>query len=79
VAAPGDLTVFKIAGAAAEEGSSLDEVERVARLANDRTRCFGVVFSGCTMPGASEPVFTVPRDAWRLGWASTANRTSTIP
>ena len=47
----GDLTVFKVASAAAEEGASLDEVERVARHANDRTRSFGVAFDGCTLPG----------------------------
>ena len=47
----GDLAVFKVAGAAAEEGMSLDEVERVAQRANDRTRTMGVAFSGCTLPG----------------------------
>jgi len=63
----GDLTVFKVAGAAAEEGSSLDEVERVARLANDRTRSFGVAFSGCTLPGAPAPLFTVPEGRMAVG------------
>ena len=63
----GDLTVFKIASAAAEEGSSLDEVERVARHANDRTRSFGVAFDGCTLPGKSEPLFTVPEGRMAVG------------
>jgi len=63
----GDLSVFKIACAAAEEGSSLDEVERVARLANDRTRSFGVAFAGCTLPGAAEPLFTVPEGRMAVG------------
>ena len=63
----GDLTVFKIASAAAEEGSSLDEVERVARLCNDRTRSFGVAFDGCTLPGKSEPLFTVPKGRMAVG------------
>ena len=62
----GDLTVFKVAGAA-EEGSSLDEVERVARLANDRTRSFGVAFAGCTLPGKSSPLFTVPQGRMAVG------------
>src|SRR6185312_14439703 len=53
--------------AAAEEGSSLDEVERVARLANDRTRSFGVAFAGCTLPGAAEPLFTVPEGRMAVG------------
>ncbi|GHU27874.1 erythrulose kinase [Betaproteobacteria bacterium] len=56
----GDLSVFKIAGAAAEAGLNLDEVERVAIKANKATVSFGVAFSGCTLPGAKEPLFTVP-------------------
>ncbi|QHC62398.1 DAK2 domain-containing protein [Rathayibacter festucae] len=63
----GDLTVFKVAGAAAEEGASLDEVERIARLANERTRSVGVAFSGCSLPGASEPLFTVPEGRMAVG------------
>ena len=63
----GDLTVFKIAGAAAEAGYPLDEVVRVAELANERTRSFGVAFTGCTLPGATEPLFTVPTGRMALG------------
>ena len=63
----GDLTVFKIAGAAAEAGYSLDEVERLAVKANDRTRSLGVAFAGCTLPGASEPLFTVPEGQMSIG------------
>lgn len=63
----GDLTVFKVAGAAAEAGYDLDGVERVAQLANARTRSFGVAFSGCTLPGASEPLFTVPEGKMAVG------------
>lgn len=55
----GDLVVFKVAGAAAEAGCSLDEVWELATRANDRTRTMGVAFSGCTLPGAGEPLFTV--------------------
>ncbi|WP_113716957.1 dihydroxyacetone kinase subunit DhaL [Arthrobacter dokdonensis] len=63
----GDLTVFKIAGAAAEEGLDLDEVERLAILANARTRSLGVAFDGCTLPGAPEPLFHVPTGLMALG------------
>ena len=63
----GDLTVFKIAGAASEAGYSLDDVVRVANLANDRTRTIGVAFSGCTLPGAEHPLFTVPEGIMALG------------
>lgn len=63
----GDLAVFKIAGAAAERGDDLDEVERLAIKANERTRSYGVAFSGCTLPGADEPLFTVPEGRMAVG------------
>jgi len=63
----GDLTVFKTAAAAAEEGAPLDEVVRVAEKANARTRSFGVAFSGCSLPGADEPLFTVPEGRMAVG------------
>ncbi|MFT4162420.1 dihydroxyacetone kinase family protein, partial [Shinella sp.] len=63
----GDFVVFKVAGAAAEAGLPLDEVECVTRLANSRTFSFGVAFGGCTLPGAKEPLFTVPKGMMALG------------
>ena len=63
----GGLVVYKIAGAAAEAGLDLDAVERLARKANGRTRSLGVAFSGCTLPGASEPLFTVPQQRMAIG------------
>ena len=63
----GGLVVFKVAGAAAEAGLPLDEVERLARKANGRTRSLGVAFSGCTLPGASQPLFDVPSGRMAIG------------
>jgi len=63
----GDLVVFKAAAAAAESGADLDEVWRVADEANRRTRSFGVAFGGCTLPGAAEPLFTVPAGRMAVG------------
>ncbi|WIB78728.1 dihydroxyacetone kinase family protein [Curtobacterium sp. MCPF17_002] len=63
----GDLCVFKVAGAAAEQGRTLDDVTAVAERANDRTRSFGVAFSGCSLPGADEPLFTVPEGRMAIG------------
>jgi D-erythrulose 4-kinase len=63
----GDLAVFKIAAAAAEQGRSLDEVVRVAGHANERCRSFGVAFGGCTLPGADHPLFDVPRGRMAVG------------
>jgi len=56
----GDFAVFKALGAAAATGADIDDVERIGRAANAATRTFGVAFSGCTMPGAHEPLFTIP-------------------
>jgi dihydroxyacetone kinase len=63
----GDLTVFKIAGAAAEAGLDLDAVERLAIRTNYRTRSLGVAFDGCTLPGADAPLFHVPEGQMSLG------------
>ena len=63
----GDFVIFKIAGAAAERGDDLDEVERLARHANERTRTLGVAFGGCTFPGADAPLFTVPDGMMSIG------------
>lgn len=63
----GDFPVFKVASAAADRGDSLDDVERIARKANDVTFSFGVAFAGCTFPGQSEPLFTVERGKMELG------------
>src|SRR5690606_12157233 len=63
----GDFPVFKAMGAAAAEGRSLDDVEAAGRAANAATRTIGVAFSGCTMPGATEPLFTVPEGHLGLG------------
>ncbi|WP_327393429.1 dihydroxyacetone kinase family protein [Streptomyces sp. NBC_01186] len=63
----GDLPVFKVTAAAAEQGLPLDEVARVAEHANARTRSFGIAFSGCTLPGADHPLFTVPEGRMAVG------------
>ncbi|MFB7251262.1 dihydroxyacetone kinase family protein [Microbacterium sp. NPDC056234] len=63
----GDLTVFRSASAAAERGDDLAAVSAIAARANERTRSFGVAFSGCTLPGAPEPLFTVPAGRMAVG------------
>jgi dihydroxyacetone kinase len=63
----GDFYVFKVAGASAERSDNLDTVEAFARRANDMTRSFGVAFAGCTLPGQSEPLFTVDADKMEIG------------
>lgn len=63
----GDFCVFKVAGAAAERGECIDEVERLARKANSRTRTLGVAFGGCTLPGGKEPLFRVDPGRMEVG------------
>lgn len=63
----GDFPTFKIAGAAAEAGKDFEEVKRIFAKANDATRSFGVAFAGCTLPGAKEPLFTVPEGKMGVG------------
>ncbi len=63
----GDLVVFKAAAAAAERGDSLEQVLAAARLANQRTRTIGVAFSGCKLPGAGQPLFTIPEGQMAFG------------
>jgi len=63
----GSFAVFKVAGAAAEEGSTLDEVFKIATKANHSVRTYGVGFSGCTLPGSETTLFSVPKGMMELG------------
>ncbi|AAW61957.1 dihydroxyacetone kinase family protein [Gluconobacter oxydans] len=63
----GDLVIFRIVGAAAEAGLTLDEVEEVAQRVNRQTCTFGVAFDGCTLPGEKEKLFEVPKNRMALG------------
>ena len=63
----GSFAVFKAAGFACDSGASLDEVMRIAAAANERVRSVGVAFSGCTLPGASAPLFEVERGQMEVG------------
>jgi len=63
----GDIIVFKAAGAAAETGMSLDDVERIARSANANTYSMGVALSGAELPGAPAPTFECGPDEMEVG------------
>ena len=63
----GGLFVFKCAAAAAERGDDLDAVAAVAARANDRTRSFGVAFSGARCPARPSRCSRCPRGGWRSG------------
>jgi dihydroxyacetone kinase len=63
----GDIIVFKCAGAAAEQGLSLTEVDRVAGKANAATRSMGVALSACEVPGSGRPTFELPDGEMEIG------------
>ena len=63
----GDFLVFKMLGAAAEKGLDLEAVLAAGQKANRRTFTLGLGFSGCTFPGAEQPLFTVPEGMMGLG------------
>lgn len=61
------LFVEKIAGAAAEEGRPLEEVEALARRVDARSRSFGVALSASTTPAKGSPTFDLPTGELELG------------
>lgn len=63
----GTFPVFKAAAVAADSGKSLSDVMRVAVAANERVRTLGVAFSGCTLPGANQPLFVVTQGKMEIG------------
>ncbi|MBE0690760.1 MAG: dihydroxyacetone kinase subunit DhaK, partial [Anaerolineae bacterium] len=63
----GDFFIFKALGASVWRGDNLDTVEAFGTRANQMTRSFGVAFGGCTIPGRSEPLFTVDPGKMELG------------
>ena len=48
----GQVIVWKVAGAKAEEGASLGEVKKVAERASFNSRTMGVALSPCIVPVA---------------------------
>lgn len=63
----GNVFIFKAAGAAADLLLSLDEVERVARHANDRTYTMGVALSACSLPQTRKLNFDLPAGEMEIG------------
>lgn len=63
----GMVIVFKCAGAMAERGASLAEVERAAQAANAATRSMGVALYPCEVPGAGRLSFELADDEMEIG------------
>ena len=63
----GMIFVFKIAGAIAETGTSLDEVLNAATEVNNNIRTLGVALSPCILPEAGKPTFEINDDEVEIG------------
>jgi dihydroxyacetone kinase-like protein len=63
----GTIFVHKIAGAKAEAGGSLDEVQAVAQKVIDNVRTMGVALTPCMVPAAGKPGFTLNEDEMEVG------------
>jgi phosphoenolpyruvate---glycerone phosphotransferase subunit DhaK len=63
----GIFLLYKVAGAAADRGASLDEVVTVVSRAADGLRTMGVALSPCTIPAAGKPTFELPDGQMEIG------------
>lgn len=63
----GTVLVHKCAGAAAEQGKSLEEVKAVANKVIANVRSFGFAFTSCTVPAAGHPTFEIGDDEMEFG------------
>jgi len=66
----GGLMVAKIAGAAAEEGKSLDEVYAVAKRFHDHLATLGVALQTATHPASGHAMFHLADDEMEIGMGS---------
>ncbi len=58
---------FKIAGAAAERGRTLDDVAAITERAMNNCRSIGVALSSCTIPQAGKPTFEIDDESIEMG------------
>ena len=63
----GTVFVHKIAGALAEEGASLEQVQAMAQRVIDNVRTMGAAIAPCTVPAAGTPGFTLGEGEMEVG------------
>lgn len=63
----GTVFVHKIAGAMAEKGATLEEVERAANKAIANIRSMGMAMSACTLPAVGKPGFVLADNEMEVG------------
>lgn len=70
----GCIPTYKIAGAAAAEGRSLEEVAAVAQRFADNMATLAVAVRGATHPQTGTLLAELAMTRWKSAWASTARR-----
>ncbi|WP_025948775.1 dihydroxyacetone kinase subunit DhaK [Geobacillus thermocatenulatus] len=63
----GTVFVHKIAGAMADKGGTLEEVEAVARKVIENVKSMGIALTSCTIPAAGKPGFEIGDDEMEIG------------
>jgi dihydroxyacetone kinase-like protein len=63
----GCIPLYKVAGAAAEEGKSLDEVYDVAARFNKQMATLAVAITNCTHPQTGQAISDLPDDEMEIG------------
>jgi len=63
----GEILMWKVGGAKAAQGASLDEVIAAAQKAIDNTRSIGVGLTPCTIPAVGKANFSIPEGKMELG------------
>lgn len=63
----GEVIMWKVGGAKAARGGSLDEVIAAAQKAIDNTRSVGIGLSPCTIPAVGKPNFEIAEGTMELG------------
>ena len=63
----GMIFVFKVAGAIAETGASLEDVFKTTTEVNNNIRTLGVAVSPCILPEAGKPTFEISEDEIEIG------------
>jgi dihydroxyacetone kinase-like protein len=63
----GTVFVHKVAGALAQRGGSLAEVQRVAEKTVANLRSMGMALTSCVVPAVGKPTFELPEDEMEVG------------
>jgi len=63
----GEILMWKVGGAKAAMGGSLDEVIEAARKAIDNTRSVGIGLTPCTLPAVGHPNFEIEDGTMEVG------------